>query len=113
MSYDPRQWINYGDYNAQIENNEFLPEKKLEYSYSPAENKYIAPSFYETKSNEVNSNFNTGNKTKKRNVDEYDPACPAFNATPVQKTTQQKNLPDPRKLDEFISKLQRMIRPLP
>lgn len=112
MSYDPRQWINYGDYNAQNENEESLPEKKLEYSYSPAENNYVAPSFYETSTSETSSNYNTKHKSKKR-IDEYDPTCPGFNATPVKQVPQQKDLPDPRKLDEFISKLQRLIRPLP
>ena len=112
MSYDPRQWINYGDYDAQNKNEESLPEKTSEYTYSPAENNYVAPSFYESNSSETYSNFNTENKTKKR-IDEYDPTCPGFNATPVKQAPQQKDLPDPRKLDEFISKLQRMIRPLP
>ena len=110
MSYDPRQWLNYGEYYNQDQNEEDKSsQQKSNYNYSPAENSYVAPNFYETES----SNVISSKPNQKRNIDEYDPTCPSFNAKPVQTPPQPKSIPDPRKLDAFISKLQKMIRPLP
>jgi len=133
MAYNPRQWLDYGNYNTDDKQSN-VDSYTSPYPYKPSQDNL--GSFYDVSSSESvimpstnsygsNSYINNAT-TKKRVVDEYDPAAPGFTgstynspksiSSTYNKATDrnvEKETPDPRKLDHYITMLQKLIRPIP
>lgn len=90
MAYDPSQWFRYGNPFDKTDSNE-------QQNYQN-ENPYYDPSTPAIKMTEED-----------KHPQEYDPSAPSISSDlPLS-----HEKPDPKKLDYYITMLQKFIRPLP
>jgi len=104
MAYDPSKWFSYSNLYDNQNNEETADNKKNEsekqsFDYNTSSNSY-----------EYNDNLSS----YEQDGSEYDPCSPSINSFTKSDVEEKKNkaLPDPRKLDHYISLLQKLIRPL-
>lgn len=119
MAYDPSKWFSYSKlYDPSLEYDTNTPASELTTTYKSPDNNQSDVNFYNEPSSakELNSNiYSNAMFMTQKNKDEYDPCAPAINQRTKDNmfdTDHAYEKPDPRKLDHYITMLQKMIHPL-
>lgn len=110
MTYDPRRWAGYNTLYEENLNKNSESKQPSTYEYNPQ-----PTTLYGGIENNSSSDIYNNGAVRKR-VDEYDPSAPSIVGLSKQEEENQafsREKPDPRKLDFYITSLQKMITPLP
>lgn len=107
MAYDPSQWFRYGSQFEKCENEQPRNYQNPNCHYDQNQQSYDYCKLEAQITDGGNSSYNTDSKNRQN---EYDPSAPSITSSGF---ALEHEKPDPKKLDYYITTLQKFIGPLP